>query len=266
MKLLITGASYGIGAYMCNYFKDKFDIIPCSKVNEGLISEIPDAVIHAYEISDINCCERNEKLSYIENTIETKKAASICSKLNIPIIYISTAHVFSGEKIGPYEENDSCNPINIYGKTKLYGEQLVRTLCTKYFILRTSSILGVSHCFVKNIIKNNTLPIFQYSKETSSPIFIEDICQLTEAMLNSTCYGIYHCTNNNYLTTEELTELILKTANIKRNIVYIPRNIVSNSARVAKNTALCTNITYETYKIKPSSLEERLRSYIYSIL
>lgn len=263
MKLLITGASQPLGSYFCNYFNDKYDVISYDTLlKESSIPNTPDVIIHSYEISNINYCERNENISYISNTIETKKIASLCNKLDIPLIYISTAHVFSGKKNAPYYEDDICDPINIYGKTKLYGEQLIRTICAKYFIIRTSSIWGEEQCFVKNIIKNNTAPLFQYSHDILSPIYIDDLCQFVEEALNSTHYGIYHCTNNSYLTIEKLTEMILGIANVKRNIVYIPSDIISNSAKISSNTALASKVASTNFKIKPLPLEERLKEYI----
>lgn len=271
LKLLITGANGNIGSYLCYYFKNTFEIIPYDNHEDDVYSyntekyimaNLPQAVIHTDEISNIYFCERNEEIAYKTNTVETKNIAFACKRLDIPLIYISTAHVFNGKKNNPYFEDDPCEALNIYGKTKFYGEQLIRTLCEKYFILRTSWVFGGNICFIKKIIDSKFSPLFEYSNNLISPTYIVDLCVLIEKMLKSNLYGVYHCTNERYLTIEEYVNIICSITNINANVIYLPNNIITNSVETSRNTALSSKFTNENFQIKPPLLEERLKEYI----
>jgi dTDP-4-dehydrorhamnose reductase len=163
MNILITGAKGNVGAYLCSelskshtiYGLDKTELNITDKIaTEKILNDLkPDAVIHCASITNKYICEYNEDLAYSVNTVGTLNIANCCNLLNIPILYLSSTDVYGDIKSSPYTENDQCIPINAYSKSKLGAEELIQTICKKYFILRTSNIFGGNDCFVRKLIK-----------------------------------------------------------------------------------------------------------------
>ncbi len=98
----------------------------------------PEVVIHAAAITAVDACERNPDLARAVNADATASFARIVAERGIPFLYISTDYVFDGGKSAPYEPEDVPRPLNVYGATKLAGEEAVRAACDRYWIVRVS--------------------------------------------------------------------------------------------------------------------------------
>ena len=106
------------------------------------ISEFkPDAVIHLAALTSLEYAEKNLEDAWNTNYLATKNIAEISKELDIPMVYISTAGIFDGMQ-NEYNEESLPNPINVYGKTKLYGDLAVRHILKKYFIIRPGWMFG----------------------------------------------------------------------------------------------------------------------------
>ncbi|AWR98170.1 dTDP-4-dehydrorhamnose reductase [Acidianus sulfidivorans JP7] len=154
MRVVVTGAGGLLGKRIVEVFKrdhevigvynsskpltEKFLITDLSKLeNVRKIEELsPDVVIHAAALTDVDKCEENPELAKRLNYEVTREI----SKINSFIVYISTDYVFDGNR-GNYKEEDETNPINVYGMTKLMGEEAVRS-SSNYLIVRTSTPYG----------------------------------------------------------------------------------------------------------------------------
>lgn len=274
MKILITGSEGNIANYLSTNLRNNHSVYSLNKneldiTNKAKCTEIinelrPDIVLHTAALSNIDLCERDETSAYTINTIGSLNVAYPCSLLDIPIIYISCSNVYDGNKISPYYETDLCTPINVYGKTKLAGEKLIRTICTKYFILRTSWIYGTKNCFVRNIIDNKDVPLFMCSGEISSPTNIKDLFLVIERILKSDMYGIYNCTNSGAIKKSIWVKTILDYINIKKDVIEIPENFISNRAQRPKCTILNTSLIKNCFEIEMPNWEISLRDYLKS--
>jgi dTDP-4-dehydrorhamnose reductase len=272
MKILITGADGSIGHYMSNYFSINHEVFPFRKAKLDITNKVqcieiikninPDIVIHCAALANIDLCERDETSAYTVNTIGSLNLAYSCSTLNIPIIYLSCNNVYDGNKTSAYYETDLCNPINVYGKTKLAGEKLIRTICSKYFIIRTSWVFGGSNCFVKSVIDNKDIPIFMSSSEIATPTYIEDLCNSIEKMMHSNMYGIYNCVNSGAAKKSLWVKTILEHLNIKKDVIEIPENFISNKALRPKCTILSTSLIKNCFDIELRGWEEALTEYL----
>jgi len=272
MNILITGADGNIGSYLfkslCrshNVFalnKNDLDVTNKNKCTEKINKIKPDIVLHTAALSNVDLCERDETSAYSINTIGSLNVAYPCSLLDIPIIYFSSSNVYDGNKLSPYYETDLCSPVNVYGKTKLAGEKLIRTICSKYFIIRTSWIYGTKDCFVKNIIENKEVPLFMCSGEISSPTYIEDLAKVIEKIIKSDMYGIYNCTNLGAIKKSIWVNTILDYINIKKDVIEIPENFISNRAPRPKCTILNMSLLKNCFEIEMPSWETSLKNYL----
>ncbi|MEN7982571.1 MAG: SDR family oxidoreductase, partial [Nanoarchaeota archaeon] len=157
-KVLITGGSGLLGSNLAEIFcKDfevfiifnknpvkidycnemKIDLIDFENV-EKIIKKInPLIIIHCAALTNVDYCEKNPKEAKEINCDSTKNLARIGKEIGAKFIYISTDSIFDGET-GGYSENDIPNPINVYAKTKLEGEEEVRKINGNYIIIRTN--------------------------------------------------------------------------------------------------------------------------------
>lgn len=211
MKILITGASGFLGIYFTKIF-DEEEVIPLTHKDisiedkdtvDKILKIKPDLVIHPAAIRSPDICEENPDLAWKVNAIGTKHIAIACSLLDIPLVYISTDYVFSGDKNTPYTEFDIPNPINIYGKTKLTGELFVKEFCKKYFIIRTSYVFGeygnnALTQIYKNLREEKELKLTNY--HFASCTYAGDLAQKIKELLKTKLYGTYHIVNKGVVT------------------------------------------------------------------
>lgn len=274
MKILITGAESSLAKYIKNRFentkdieidsfsRDELDISDKNSTYKIITKSNPDLLIHLDSMSNIDICQGDESLAYTINTIGSLNAAYPCSILDIPIIYLSTSYVYNGDKDSPYFETDKCYPVNIYGKTKLAGEKLIRTLCKKYFIIRAGWIFGEENCFVQKVLNNSNVSMFVCSTEMGNPTYVEDLCRVIEKMLHSDLYGIYNCGNPSNTTKSAWVKKIFNYAGIERSILEIPENFLRNTATRPKNSSLNISLLKNCFDLELPSWENRLSEYI----
>lgn len=118
------------------------DITDLEAVQRLTKSNPPNGIINLAAYTDVNGAEDNSDKAYLVNSSGVKNLATIAEIHNVALIQISTDYVFDGTKSSPYVETDNTNPLNIYGKSKLKGEEYAQNLCSKLVIIRTSWIFS----------------------------------------------------------------------------------------------------------------------------
>lgn len=272
MNILLTGANGNIGSYLKKILENKYnvyalirndlDITNANAVWNVVDSIKPDIVIHTAAITNINVCERNETLAYATNLAGTINLSKACYLLDIPIVYLSTPHIFDGNSTKPYVEHDIGASKNIYGKTKLAGEQMIRTICEKYFIIRTSHVFGGNNCFINAWLQNRLQPLSLDYNPIINVTYIEDLCFAIDTIMLSDKYGIYNCTNEPSLCFYMLAKTAIDYAGLKKNVILLPNEYIANKVPRAKYMALDNSLIKKTFNINFPIWEERLREYI----
>ena len=164
MKLLVIGAQGQVGSELClldsaevqimGMARHELDITNAKQVNEVITKQQPDFVVNASAYTAVDKAEEESDLAYAVNSEGPKNLARSCVDNSIPLIHISTDYVFDGNATTPYKEDDTTNPVNIYGKSKLSGEEVVRDICPQHIILRTSWVFGrYGNNFVKTMLR-----------------------------------------------------------------------------------------------------------------
>ncbi|MDP6155434.1 MAG: SDR family oxidoreductase [Candidatus Thermoplasmatota archaeon] len=104
----------------------------------------PNVIIHTAALTDVDLCEKEPNIAHLVNVEGTRNLVRLCEGDAIPLIYISTDYIFDGMK-GNYRENDSPNPLNTYGRTKLEGEQIIKEMKGgEWAVIRTSFLFNAS--------------------------------------------------------------------------------------------------------------------------
>lgn len=242
-KVLITGSKGMLGTDLVAAFKDSYDVIPCTRMDfditdiTGTIDFIlnikPDLVIHAAAFTDVDGCESEVSQAYRVNALGARNVAIACNRLNIPLVYISTDYVFNGNYSNMYKEDSPTNPINIYGKTKLAGENFIKDILSKYYIVRTSWLYGHNgKNFIKTVLRlaKEKKKLKMVADQTGCPTYTKDLAEAILKLVEKPTYGVFHITNSNYCTWFEFAKEILLRADIDKKIEPITTDELNRAA------------------------------------
>lgn len=229
MKVLVTGVKGQLGYDVVKDLekrghqpigvdRDEMDLMDNEAIRTFIMNLKPEAIIHCAAYTAVDKAEEEVETCYQINA-ESVKVISECAKeLDVKLIYISTDYVFDGTKEGEYVETDLPNPINVYGASKLKGEQYVQTLLEKYYIVRISWVFGVNgNNFIKTMRRlgseRDELNII--NDQVGSPTYTADLARLLVDMMETDKYGIYHATNEETCSWYEFANEIFKQSGIE---------------------------------------------------
>lgn len=204
------------------------DITDSSAV-ERILTEIkPDVIIHCAAWNAVDAAEKEENIVTVRetNANATRTIATVCKRIDAKMVYLSTDYVFSGEGYRLWsDDNDVIEPQNIYGKTKLEGEQAVASLLEKYFIVRTSWMFGINgDDFVKTMmsIGKRRGEIHVVNDQIGTPTYTLDLARLLVDMIGTKNYGYYNATNEGgYVSWYDFTIEIFKLAGIDAAVIPV---------------------------------------------
>lgn len=252
MKVLVTGANGQLGYDIVKELQKQniecygatrqdFDIVDFEATKKFITNYMPDAVIHCAAYTAVDKAEDEQGLCYLVNASATENIAEICRKINAKMLYISTDYVFDGTKDGFYEVDDKPNPINVYGKTKLLGEQAVQRILDKYFIVRISWVVGEhGNNFIKTMLRlgKERKEISVVADQYGSPTYTADLAPLLVEMIQTEKYGVYHVTNEGVCTWAEFAEEIFKIVGMDVKVKYIATTEYKTMAKRPLNSRL----------------------------
>ena len=224
--------------------RSDLDITDFVKVDEYISSKMPEAVIHCAAYTAVDKAEDEEELCYTTNVTATENIAKACKANDIKMMYISTDYVFPGDGQNEYETEDKTGPLGVYGKTKLEGENKVKELLDKYFIVRISWVFGENgNNFVKTMLKigKDRASVNVVSDQIGSPTYTADLATLLCDMIQTEKYGIYHATNEGYCSWAEFAEEIFKNANYHTIVNHIKSAEYKTKAARPMNSRMSKN-------------------------
>ena len=252
MKFLVTGVGGQLGYDVIKELKKRniecigvdkaeFDITDFEATHKFITDYMPDAVIHCSAYTAVDKAEDESKLCHLVNAVGTENIAKICKDIDAKMVYISTDYVFDGTKEGFYEVDDTPNPINVYGKTKLEGEKVVQEILDKYFIVRISWVFGINgNNFVKTMLRlgKERSELNIVADQVGSPTYTADLAPLLVDMIQTDKYGIYHATNEGECSWAEFAEEIFKVAGMHVKVNHITAAKYPTKARRPMNSRL----------------------------
>ena len=278
VKVLVTGANGQLGYDVVKELQKQniecygatrkdFDLVDFEATEKFLVHYMPDVVIHCAAYTAVDKAEDEQGLCYLVNASATENIAEICKKINAKMLYISTDYVFDGTKDGLYEVEDIPNPINVYGKTKLFGEQAVQRILDKYFIVRISWVFGEhGKNFVKTMLKlgKERKEINVVADQYGSPTYTADLAPLLIEMVKTDKYGIYHVTNEGVCTWAEFAEEIFKIAKLDVKVNHITTEEYPTRARRPTNSRMNKNSLVKNEFCLLNNWHKALKNLIFS--
>lgn len=230
MKILLTGAKGQLGRALYNLFtkddskwevvavdKAQLDITNLEQVSEVLAYYRPEIVINCGAYTAVDDCEENEEIAYLVNAEGPHHLAQVCNELHITLVHISTDYVFDGGFKEPIKEETYTMPQTVYGKSKCLGEEYVKTLCDKYFIVRTAWLYGEGSNFVKTMLRlaKERKEINVVNDQWGSPTSTKDLASFISELIQTDYYGIYHASNEGICSWYEFALTIFEYAGEK---------------------------------------------------
>lgn len=205
MKILVTGANGQLGREVARQGSghelvltdaDTLDITDGAAVAECMAEVRPDAVIHCAAYTNVDGAETDEEVAFRVNVVGARNLAAGCLETGARLVYVSTDYVFDGEGKQAYREFDPVNPQTVYGRTKWQGEEIVRQILGRHYILRTAWLYGEGNNFVRTMLRlageRDTLRVV--ADQTGSPTSTVDLARAIFTLLPTDGYGTYHAT------------------------------------------------------------------------
>lgn len=237
MKILVTGVKGQLG-YDCvrelnerGYSNVKgIDIADLDITNEEAVHKYineykPAIVMHNAAWTQVDKAEQMPDKVYQVNSLGPKYIAEACKEVDAKMVYISTDYVFNGLGDKPFEIDDPKEGLSIYGKTKSQGEDFVKNALDKYYIVRISWVFGKNgNNFVKTMLKLADMGKTELNvvcDQIGSVTYTYDLSKLLCDMIGTEKYGIYHATNEGYISWAEFAEEIFKQANKNVHVNYV---------------------------------------------
>ena len=291
MKIIILGANGFIGRRILNRLYPSHQVLACSLHPDILPEESyrfetidmldytamttllndfqPEVMINASALSVVDYCEQHQEEAYAMNVTAVKHLAEYSRDHSCRLIHLSTDFVFDGTSSIAYTETDAPNPVNYYGKTKQWSEEVIGQLCTDYAIVRVEVVYGKplpkQHGNIVHLVKNrleNRQSIRVVSDQFRSPTWVEDIACAIEQLLSNQHQGIYHICGGETLSVAEIAYRAAKYFNLDTSLIEpITTEAMNEATPRPPFTPMSVEKAQQAFGYQPSALEEGFKEW-----
>lgn len=231
MRVLVIGANGQLGsefpagwpeAEVIGLTRADLDVTDAEAVSRVIPESRPDVVINTAAFHKVEICERDPETSFRVNATAARNVALAAHEAGAAIVYISTDYVFPGDGGRPYAEDDARRPVNVYGVSKMAGEDLVARACERHYIIRSSGLYGVRGAsgkggnFVETILKRaaETGQLQVVTDQILSPTSTHDLARAIRIVVQDGRPGRYHVTNQGALSWFDFASIAVRLAGL----------------------------------------------------
>ena len=190
------------------------DITLTASIDQAIEKFKPSVIINTAAFTAVDKAEQEKEKALLVNNTGALNLALACKQHDIQLIHLSTDYIFDGEKSTGYQEDDTPNPINIYGLSKWQGEEAIRNHCEKYFILRVSGIFSAYGNNFYNTMQRlaKTQPeIRVVADQVTCPTSADDIASVLLALATKhEHFGTYHFCSTPPVSWHGFAETVLQ--------------------------------------------------------
>ncbi len=221
MKIVVIGADGQLGTDLVKLRPGavpltlkELDITSLEQCRAVLSKLAPGVVINTAANNQVDASEDDPQPAFRVNVFGARNLALACRELGAELVHFSTDYVFAGDRGAPYLEEDVPGPLSAYGISKLAGEQMVRYLWPKHYLIRTSGLYGAAGCLGKggtNFVEvmigraGSGQALKVVNDETAGPTYTYDLARKLLQLLDQRSYGLYHITNAGQCSWYEFT-------------------------------------------------------------
>jgi len=281
INLLVTGSSGQLGQCLKQlllsatdiscYFaaREDLDITNSDELQRFFSDHNFDYCINTAAYTNVEKAESEQKEAFLINAEGAYSLAKACKKHNVVLLHISTDYVFDGMAKTPYQEQDRTNPLNVYGASKLKGEQHIGDTWNKHFIIRTSWLYSqYGHNFLNSMLEfakqKKTLTITTQQKGT--PTNANDLAQVLVTIIKTgnARYGVYHFSNQGEATWYDFAKAIFKATGEIDTVNLAKTEHYATFAKRPSYSVLNCNKLKDTLGITYRNWEDSLKQIINS--
>ncbi len=258
-KYIITGATGMVGSYLHQnpHFQKIEAILPTrgqmdlnnpGQCHDFIMDTGADIVVHLSAETNVDLCETDRDGAEKRNYFASQAIANACKLRAIPMVYMSTAYIFGGEKKQCYNENDTPQPLNHYGMTKWLGEEAVRDILPdNHIIIRPSWMVGGGPArdnkFVGKIMEklrggvrelqivDDQFGSLSYSKNVVSDIF---------SLINANFRGVFHSASNGVISRLDMARFMVEYLGLNVTITPCSANQFARKTPLADSYGIST--------------------------
>lgn len=228
-KILLIGATGQVGQELqktlnpigeiITLSRQQLDLTQTDTIEEAILSLKPNMIVNASAYTAVDKAETDTETAMKVNAVAPKQMAQSAQAISARLLHISTDYVFDGKNNTPYLEADQTNPLGIYGKSKLLGEEAIRQSCDRYIIFRTAWVYGSrGHGnFVKTMLRLGAerTELKVVADQIGSPTWSYDIAVAIANLVapdNQVSSGIYHFTSSGVASWYDFAVAIFEEA------------------------------------------------------
>lgn len=244
-KIYIAGCGGMLGEAFYTQFKDDY-ILKCTDkdVNETWLSFLdfrdfpsykkdvlefqPDYLFHLGAYTDLEFCELNPDETYNTNTIAVENAVYLANELDIPLLYISTAGIFDGEKES-YDDWDQPNPLGVYARAKYMGERFVVENAKRFLVCRAGWMMGSGPTkdkkFIQKLmkqIKEGKTELFIVDDKDGTPTYTHDFARNVKALIEKEYWGLYNMVCGGQTSRLEVATEMIRLLKLEDKVKLTP--------------------------------------------
>ena len=276
MLTLITGAGGMLGHDLVRRFPAGtvalpsaiLDVTDFTAVRAALRKHKPDVVVHAAAYTDVDGCERDSERAFRVNALGARNVAQAAEESGAAVLHVSTDYVFDGFKADAYREFDATGPLSVYGSSKLAGEELVRAVNHRHYIVRTAWLFGRhGKNFVDMIVRlgKESEEVRIVDDQRGSPTYTAHLAAGIAEIVEKGRYGVYHVTNSGCCSRFEFAREILRLSGGRARLVAIRTDEYPVPARRPANSTL-DNMVMRLEGMKPMApWQEALAEYLQEV-
>ncbi len=278
MRIVVTGAAGLLGSAMVREFLTKHevtalnhqqgDITRPDELRQALAAAQPDVIIHTAAIPDLDVCEADPALAYLVNVHGTRHIVEEAKALGAALVHISTDAVFDGLASQPYHEDSETRPPTVYGRTKLRGELLARTL-SQSWILRIPVLFGPGKT---NFIEKGLRRLAAGEKyavasdQIGGALYTVDAARTVMQLVEAHRYGLYHLANRGACTRFDLARMAAGLAGLEPGLVQgVPAAAMGRRAVRLQYAVMDMDALSKVGIPLPRPWQDALREYVQSL-
>ncbi len=276
MKVLVTGVNGQLGWDVIRLLEERG--VPCRGVDvqdfdltdgaaaKACVQEYgPDVVVHCAAYTAVDKAEKEPEKCAAVNGDGTMNMVRAALSVGAKMVYISTDYVFSGDGTEPWTEDMPYAPRNVYGLSKVQGEIAVRSLMKRYFLLRTSWVYGIhGRNFVRTMRKlgQERPEVRVVDDQIGSPTYSLDLAKVICDLIPTEAYGIYHVTNEGYMSWAHFAGLIMEGSGLNCRVIPVPSSEYPTPARRPLNSRMSPEKLKGTGITSMPPVEDALKRYL----
>ena len=233
------------GTLLTVFDRETADFTKPDQVYDRALRVDADAVVNAVAYTAVDKAENDRETARVVNATSVDALARACAEIGKPLVHISTDYVFPDRGEAPRMPGDPTGPINVYGATKLAGEEAIRRAGARHAILRTSWVFSAHGAnFVKSMLKHGAkgAPLGVVDDQVGGPTpaaAIADAClALAKGLYDGASGGTYHFAGTPNVSWAEFAREIFKQRGMQVEVVGIPTKDYPTDAKRPLNSRL----------------------------